>query len=142
MIEQTGVVIAEEGEYVWVETHRQSACGQCENSTGCGTGALSKALGRKNVYVKVFNSKGARKHQQVRLGLHEQALLRGSLWVYTMPLLLMFAASGLYIALAEQVYEPYSALAGLLGLASGFVWLKWQSQKMSRNTQYQPILLD
>ena len=50
MIEESAQVVAVEGasgEYVWVETQRQSTCGGCAANQACGTATLAKVLGTR-----------------------------------------------------------------------------------------------
>ena len=53
MLIETGRVVALEGNTVWVETLRQSACGSCSARAGCGHGVLNAvAPGASRAVVK------------------------------------------------------------------------------------------
>ncbi|MCK5666649.1 MAG: SoxR reducing system RseC family protein, partial [Thiotrichaceae bacterium] len=56
MIEEQAIVVNNEGRYVWVNTQRQSSCGQCSVKNGCGTQVLAKVLGNKIAYVRCLNT--------------------------------------------------------------------------------------
>jgi len=134
-------VLAVEGDLAWVETQRQSACSACAARSGCGSGVLAKVLGRRMSRVLAINHAGARPGEEVVVGIAEQSLLRGSLAVYTVPLLAMFAA-----ALAGELLLPHWGEAGVLvsgalGLAAGFVWLRRFAARIGRDSRYQPVVL-
>ena len=143
MIEETAHVVDTDGEYAWVETERRSSCGSC-SAKGCGTGALSKILGRRSQRLKVLNPIDAKPGEDVVLGIHEQALLKGSLAVYIVPLLTMLAGALLGEGLAPQWgsdSETLSMLLGLLGLAAGFLWLHYFNRHLSRDERFMAVIL-
>ena len=69
MIEENGVVAATEGESAWVETSRQSACGSCSATKGCGTGSLSRFFAGRAHRVRVRNPVGAKVGDEVVVGI-------------------------------------------------------------------------
>jgi sigma-E factor negative regulatory protein RseC len=143
MIEETAHVVETEGEYAWVETQRRSSCGSC-SAKGCGTGALSKVLGRRSQRLRVRNPIDARPGDAVVLGIDEQALLRGSLAVYIVPLLAMLAGALLGEVLAPQwgsEPETLSLLLGLAGLAAGFFWLHRYNRRLSADERFMAVIL-
>jgi sigma-E factor negative regulatory protein RseC len=143
MLEEWGVVVALEGNFAWIQTQRANACGSC--GTTCGTGVLAKVLGQKPNQVRVHNTESAKVGDRVRLGVHEQALVRGSLWLYLMPLGLMFAAALSYDIMAGTFLpagDGYTALAGLVGLGMGFVWINASALNMAQDPRYQAIMLE
>jgi sigma-E factor negative regulatory protein RseC len=143
MIEEPAHVVYTEGEYAWVETERRSSCGSC-SAKGCGTGALSKILGRRSQRLKVLNPIDAKQGDDVVLGIREQDLLKGSLAVYIVPLLAMLAGALLGEGLAPQWgsdSEALSLLGGVLGLASGFLWLHYYNRGLSRDERLMAVIL-
>lgn len=143
MIEETAHVVEAEGDYAWVETERRSSCGSC-SAKGCGTGALSKILGRRSQRLKVLNPIDAKPGDTVVLGIHEQALLKGSLAVYIVPLLAMLGGALLGEGLAPQWGgdpESMSLLFGLFGLAAGFFWLRLYNRRLSRDERFMAVIL-
>lgn len=143
MIEETALVVETEGEYAWVETQRRSSCGSC-SVKGCGTGALSKILGKRSQRLRVLNPVDAKPGEEVVLGIREQDLLKGSLAVYIVPLLMMLAGALLGEALAPQWgsdTEALSLLLGLLGLAGGFFWLYRYNRALSREGRLIAVIL-
>lgn len=143
MIEESAHVVESEGEYAWVETERRSSCGSC-SAKGCGTGALSKILGRRSQRMKVLNPVGAKAGDEVVLGIREQALLMGSLAVYIVPIAAMLAGALLGQSLAPQWgadAEGASALCGLLGLAVGFLWLNRYNRNIAGDERFMATIL-
>ncbi len=143
MIEQTGRVVACEGEYAWVETERQSSCGSCA-AKGCGTGALSKVLGRRSQTIRVLNSIEAREGELVVLGIQEGALLRGSVAVYIVPLIAMLAG-GLVGEALGPLWGISTEVGAFVLAAAGFVlalaWLRRFNRWAATDSRYQPVTL-
>ncbi len=142
MIEETGVVAELKGRHAWVETERRSSCGSC-SAKGCGTGVLAKVVGARRQRVRVENTIGAEAGDTIVLGLREDALLRGSLAVYIVPLLAMLAAAFFGEALAPQWgatdSEAWAATAGLLGFGGGLLWLRGFGRRAASQERYQAV---
>jgi len=143
MIEETGQVVEVEGEFAWVETQRQSTCGSCAANKGCGTAVLSKVLGQKRSRVRALNRAGARPGDTVTVGIQEDALVRGSLAMYAVPLLALLGGGlvGQYLQQSYGSGEGLVILAGLLGLFGGLLWLRGFSRRAQSNPRYQPVVL-
>lgn len=147
MVEEQGVVVAVEQDAAWVETRRKAVCDTCAVNKGCGTAVLSKALGNKRSCVKVLNDRPTlRVGDEVVIGLQEQALVRGSLTVYGMPLLLMMAAAlcadyAARVWLGIHATDPLDVLCGLGGFAAGLAWLRRFSRRIATDPRYQPVIL-
>ncbi len=145
MIEETGHIISRDGDYAWVETQRKSACSSCSASKGCGTGALSKFYANRFSRVRALNNIDAAPGEAVVIGLQEEALVRGSLAVYGLPLLslLLMALLGNAVAVEKGMQEPDGlvALFGIAGLLLGFFLVRQFNQKISHDDRYQPVIL-
>ncbi len=144
MIEALGKVVGLDGGSVWVETERQSSCGSC-SAKGCGTGALARVIGARSQRVKVANGLGAREGDTVVIGIPEDALVRGSLAVYIVPLLAMLAGALLGEALAPQWPVAEGEALTLLGAIGGFLfglaWLRGFGQRAAGAARYQAVAL-
>ena len=148
MIEESARVVATEGEFVWVETQRQSTCGGCAANQACGTATLAKVLGTRRTRVRAlnpaWNHDAAQVGDTVVIGLDEAALIRGSLAVYAMPLLSLFAGGLIGALLSERWAVSGEALTlgmGIAGLIGGLLWLKGFSQRIRDDRRYQPVVL-
>jgi len=137
-------VVAAGPDGVWVETQRQSACGQCAARKGCGTAVLGKVMGQKRNRVRVANPDHTpvRVGDEVVIGIDESALVRGSLAIYLVPLLSFFLFGVLGETLARQLAmasgEGLSMLFGAAGLFLGFAWARHYARGDRR---YQPVIL-
>jgi len=147
MIEEHAQVIALENSDVWVETQRRSACSQCAANKGCGTATLAKVLGNKRSRVRTLNPQATPVlvGDEVVIGINEQALVRGSLAVYTVPLLMLFVFGFLGQLLSTQLLmtnqDILPIVLGLLGLLLGFVWVRRFTRRIADDERYQPVLL-
>lgn len=147
MIEEHAQIVAVENGDVWVETQRRTACGQCAANKGCGTATLAKVLGNKRSRVRALNptSTSVAVGDEVVIGIDEQALVRGSLAVYTVPLLSLFIFGLLGQVLGTQLLMGSSELMSIgfsvVGLALGFVWVRRFTAHISSDERYQPVLL-
>ena len=143
MIEETGTIVATDGDEAWVETARRSSCGSCE-AKGCGTGALSQILGRKTQQLRVNNPIAAEVGEQVVLGITEAALIKGSLAVYLVPLLALLAGGLFGEAMAAQLSMPVEATTivfALLALAASLLWLRHFNRRAAADPRYNAVIL-
>lgn len=145
MLEETAQVVRIDGDRVWVETQRQSTCGSCSAAKGCGTATLASVLGQRRTRVRVLSRQPLRIGDRVVIGIREQALVRGSLAVYAVPILLMLAG-GIIGELGAQGFlwdnaELASVLLGISGFAAGLVWLRKFTRRIEFDDKYQPLVL-
>ena len=147
MIEESAQVIAVEGdtgEYVWVETQRQSSCGGCAANQACGTSVLAKVLGHRRTRVRALNASDAQVGDRVIIALDERAMLRGSLALYAVPLAALLVGSivgELLSARLQMMGESLTIALGIGGLAAGFGWLKRFTRRVRDDRRYQPVVL-
>lgn len=146
MIEETVQILDVQGGFAWVESERVSACGSCGVRQGCGSGALARVLGRRQVRMRVLNRINARVGDHVVIGISEAWLLRGSLAVYAVPLLGLFAGALSGYAASSRFYPDWptdpAAIAGALcGFVAALLWLKRFSRRVAENSAAQPVVL-
>lgn len=145
MLEETGQVVRIDGTGAWVETRRQSVCSGCAAEKGCGTATLSKVLGQRRTLMRVLSNVQLQVGDQVVIGIAEQALVRGSLAVYALPLLLLLLGAVLgEVGAGNGLWdnaELGSLILGLGGLAAGLLWLKRFTQRIQNDHNYQPVVL-
>ena len=139
MVEEQAFVVDVEGEFVWVERERSSSCGGCAANKGCGTATLQKVMGNKRSRIRAINPIHAKVGDQVVVGLEEQALLRGSLLAYIMPLIMMFLGALLFEAFFAS--EGLTIFGGIAGLAAGFAVLMRLSAQVECDARYQAVVL-
>lgn len=130
MITESGQVVAEQGDQVWVQTIRQSACQSCQARQGCGQKLLAEVSGGRANQVAVDNHLGARVGDRVTLGIPEAALLQASLLVYGLPLVLFVAGTLCGDWLLPNV-DGAAVVSGLAGLGVGFVLARRRGRRLS-----------
>ncbi|MEA3243134.1 MAG: SoxR reducing system RseC family protein [Pseudomonadota bacterium] len=145
MLEEIAQVVRINGNEVWVETQRRSSCSSCSAEKGCGTATLSKVLGNRRNVVRVLSAMPLRVGDQVVIGIREQALVRGSLAVYAVPILLLLLGGLIGELGAEQFIwenaEFASVTLGISGLIAGLVWLKRFTRRIRNDPNFQPVVL-
>ena len=145
MIEEQAIVVSVNEHETWVETQRQSACGQCSVNKGCGTSLLSQHLGNKSTRIRVINRVSAKPGDRVLIGLPEDAFLRGAMMTYLIPLLLMllFAIVASYVSTQwlQINSEALVILCAFTGFGLGMLLLSRFSQRVRSNSNYQPVIL-
>lgn len=146
MLKETATVVKTEGEFAWVETARKSACQSCSVNKGCGTAVLSKVVGNKTTQLKVVNQIGAQVGDEVTVGIHEAAMLRGAVLIYLLPLLGLFGFALLGEILSKQLNmastEVLVIISGMVGLGLSLFWVKGYTARIATDSRYQPVILD
>lgn len=135
MIEAEAIVTAVDGDTVILSTRRQSTCGGCQAKNGCGTSLLAEWFSRRQPSFRLPNGVAARVGDTVILGIREDGLRRGSLWLYALPLsgLLLGAVAGERLfAAAGMNAELGAVLSGLLGVTAAL----WLVNRVYRRRQF------
>jgi sigma-E factor negative regulatory protein RseC len=114
MIEAEARVVTADREYAEVVTLRQSACGSCAASKGCGTSLIAAWFPQRELRFRLRNDIGVNSGDRVVLGLDEADLQRGSLLLYAVPL-----AGLLGGAIAGDQLLPVLGLSAELGAVGG-----------------------
>ena len=144
MIEEKARVIAVENNQLLLEAETRAACNACAAKQGCGTSVLSKWVGRKFTRFQAPNTVNARVGDEVVVGLAEEAMLKGSVYVYLLPLLAMIG----FALLADGLISTDTASRDLLVLvfaAAGFVLMlffsRWFLSTNSNRSKLTPVVL-
>lgn len=150
MVSETGTVVAVESDALWVETIQQSTCGTCSARKGCGQRLLAK-VGASSSRLRVPLS--CRSHHKghintrryyavgdtVTIGIPDNTVVLGSLFIYLLPLVLMIAFSGIGHTLMAN--EIVSLVAGIVGFVSGGAVIRYHSNKFKNDSKFQPVLI-
>jgi sigma-E factor negative regulatory protein RseC len=129
MIEERARVIAIQDGQLLLEAETSSACHACAVKQGCGTSVLSKWLGRKFTRFQAPNTVNAGVGDEVVVGLAEEAMLKGSVIVYLLPLLAMIGAA----LLADSLISVETArrdLMVLVAAVAGFALMMYLSRSL------------
>ncbi len=143
MILETGRIVAIEPQGLWVETIQRSACGSCQAQKGCGHSALAKfgaSASRLWVLLEGRDPKTFSLGDDVQIGVPEEVIAGGSLFVYMLPLLAMIAAS--FVAYDAGLNDGLTAIYALLGLLFGAAIVRWCSHLIRFDSRLQPVLVD
>lgn len=143
MIIETGWVVGVEPEGLWVETIQRSACGSCQAKQGCGQHLMQKSLsGSSYLWVLLEGRDPARFSigDQVKLGIPEDIIAKGSLLIYCVPLLGLLLAT--LIAYHYHVSDGGSLIAATIGLLLGGGVVRWRSSSLRLDSRVNPILVD
>jgi sigma-E factor negative regulatory protein RseC len=119
VIEEHARVIAVENGQLLLEAQTKASCSACAVKQGCGTSVISKWVGRKFTRFQAPNTVNARVGDEVVVGLAEEAMLKGSVLVYLLPLLAMIG----FALLADSLIAADTAsrdLMVLIAAVAGF----------------------
>ncbi len=115
MLEETGTIVAQEGEDVLVEVLRRSACGQCNSHSACGVSVVAGLFSTEPTRIRVRNHLNAAKGERVVIGLPATTLLLAALVVYLLPLLAMvIIAAGMTAGGFENTWIIPGSFFGML----------------------------
>jgi len=116
MIEEQTEVIEVIGDQLVLQAETKSACGSCAVNKGCGTSLLAKVVGKKFTRFQVENKVSAVAGDTVVVGIPEDALLKGSLVMYVLPIFFMlFGALICDFSLPDSMGFRDLVIAGSIG---------------------------
>lgn len=142
MIEETGRVIALEGDSLWVETIQRSACHSCAVQKGCGQGTLARFAG-KPAAIRVLpgdcDLHSLNLNDQVVIGIPEDVIVRGTFFIYLFPLIALVAGAVLGASFSPS--DLSVGLGAVLGLVCGGGVARIHSAINKNNSRVQPVLL-
>jgi len=142
MILETGRIVSIETQGLWVETIQRSACGSCQAQKGCGHSALAKfgaSASRLWVLVEGRAINSFTLGDEVQIGVPEEVIAGGSLFVYMLPLLAMIAA--MLTAHSAGLNDGLTAVYAVLGLLLGAAIVRWCSHLIRFDSRLQPVLV-
>jgi len=143
MIEEQAQVIEVRGNQLILQAQTQSSCSSCAVNQSCGTSVLSKVVGKKFTQLQAENTIGAKVGDTVIVGIAEDALLKGSLVMYVIPIIgmLVFALVADYLLLDMRLRDLVVAISGLTGLAFGSLLARLYFQRPSSVRLFLPVVL-
>ena len=143
MLLETGRIVAVEPQGFWVETIQRSACGSCQAQKSCGHSMLAKFGASASYLWVLLDGRDASRYQvgnEVQIGVPEEVIANGSLFVYMVPLFAMLAAT--LIAHQQLLSDGLSALCALIGLLVGAATVRFCSHLIRFDSRLQPVLVD
>lgn len=143
MLLETGRILAVEPQGLWVETIQRSACGSCQAQKGCGHSMLAKwGTSASSLWV-LLEGRDPNQYKvgdEVQIGVPEDVIANGSLFVYLLPLATMLAAS--FIAHRQNLTDGLVAICAFVGLLVGGAIVRWCSHLIRFDSRLQPVLVD
>ncbi|GAB2636640.1 SoxR reducing system RseC family protein [Vibrio panuliri] len=129
---------------VELSCEQQTSCSSCSSQKSCGTGIVSKAVGKKILHWQLFTQQALSVGQVVEIGMAEKSLLQSAAIVYLTPLFALIAGAALahlwiapWLGLGEGVVILLSALFA----AGGIALAKRLAGRIERQSSQQVILL-
>lgn len=144
MIEETGIIVAVDGDRAEVLTRRRSSCGGCEVRGACGTSLLDRLLGRREVRLDALNRVDAGIGDEVVVGVPEDGVLIGAFVAYILPLLGLLLGAILGQTAAEALGtsgQLLSILGGAGGLAVGLGWVRRFGRSGRSDPRFQVVIV-
>jgi sigma-E factor negative regulatory protein RseC len=141
MIEETGTVVAVEGDYVWLETQVKTTCGSCKASESCPTSTVAKAFSPKPEHIYLHVPCQLAVGQQVKIGISESALLHASVMVYMVPLLLLIVSAAVLQYALPTLHELIRLGLSCVVAFGGLWWASAQSKSSKNKRKFAPIFL-
>jgi sigma-E factor negative regulatory protein RseC len=115
MLEETGSVVAIEGDQARVTLVRSEACGSCSAKHIC------HPTSSKTMEMEVLNKAGAKPGDKVIISLPAEELLKASTSAYLMPA--MAAVAGAAIGWNRSGTDAGAIIGCAVGLVLAFAWL-------------------
>lgn len=143
MLLETGRIVAIEPQGLWVETIQRSACGSCQAQKGCGHSLLAKFGASASYLWVLLEGRDASRYQigdEIKIGVPEEVIANGSLFVYMVPLVGMLGAT--LIAHQQLLSDGFTALCAFAGLLLGAAIVRVCSHLIRFDSRLQPVLVD
>lgn len=140
MIEEKGRVVNIDADGIWVETNRQNACSGCSANHGCGH-KLFASLGQQNKTSFCVNNPKhllVKLNDEVRVGIEEGAFLRATIFIYSIPLIMLLV--GVFSANFLELTESLTILLSFVSFFIGLILVRYGSHRWFSAGCYQPIL--
>ncbi|WP_369602798.1 SoxR reducing system RseC family protein [Hahella sp. SMD15-11] len=139
MIRETGIVRETAPGRVWVETRQQSSCSHCKARDSCPSGAVAGLREGATCRIEIRTDEPLRPGDQVEIGLPEEALVRGAVTQYLLPLagLVAGAVTGAHNGWPEGV----QLLSALAGMGVGLMLVRRLQSQSPRAANLEPRIL-
>lgn len=137
-LEEEGIVKAVEGDHALVTICAQGVC------QGCPSAGICNSAGDERE-VKALNPVNAAPGQRVKVVMHAQMYLKGTLLVYALPMFVLIAGAVLGKYLADSYFpdlnpDVLAAGLGLGGMAAVFIVVKRWSRVVEESGDFLPVV--
>jgi len=137
-LEEEGIVKAVEGDHAVVSICSQGVC------QGCPSASICNSSGDERV-ITALNPVNAAPGQRVKVVMHAQMYLKGTLLVYALPMFVLIAGAVLGKYLADSYFpglnpDILAAGLGLGGMAAVFMVVRRWSKAVEKSGDYLPVV--
>jgi sigma-E factor negative regulatory protein RseC len=132
------------GNLLTLSCDQQTSCSHCASQSSCGTGIVSKAVGRKQHQWQLLTQKAVQPGQLVEIGLSERNLVRYASIVYLLPILALAsgaAVAELWLAPILGMGEGVTIFIALLSLFAGIAAARAVSRRLQSSSAQSVTLL-
>ena len=141
-IEGIARVVAVDGATLWLEPEQTTSCGSCASKAACGAGATGIGSVATRLQARRFalaNPAQLGVGERVVVGIHDQALIKGALLAYGLPLVTALAAG----ALSQGAWnDDLMTMAGMVGgLFAGLLAARLGAASLSSRGELTPHYL-
>ncbi len=141
MIEETGTVVAVDGNKAWVETSVKTTCSSCTASDSCPTTTIAKAFSPKPEHILIDTPCELVVGQQVKIGINESALINASIMIYILPIFALIATSTLLNMVMPNLHELVILMFGCVSSFLCYWWVSASSKKPNNKSKFKPVFL-
>lgn len=149
-VTETGRVVEVDSDCLWVETIQRSTCDACKAEKGCGQrlvvkwSATDEANRRAHGVLRVLldgrSDTDYSVDDEVKIGVPDQVVVKGSLLVYLTPLFGLIAGALLGNSVGGS--EAASIMVAVFGFALGALLVRLHSYFRRNDSRVQPVLID
>ncbi|ROS04720.1 RseC/MucC-like positive regulator of sigma(E) [Sinobacterium caligoides] len=140
MNEEARIVGVESGE-LWLATQRQTSCASCAAKNGCSQKVLSELSSKDAHFIKIDND-GRHNYSVgdvVEISVAGEAIVKGSLQIYSLPLVVMIAGALLGNGIVSG--DAGSISGAILGFTLGLLISKRLINNAANCRRLQPKLV-
>jgi len=142
MIEEQAMVVSVLNKQVSVEIQRKSTCSSCSAKSSCGTSLLERLFGQRKQRYSLTSDIDLKAGDAIIIGMDENAYLRGSFMVYSLPLIVMLLGAITAESFAgNQSGEFASIIGAAIGFAVGMLVVNRFGRRVLSDSRYQPVVL-
>ena len=142
MIKETTTIVDVKPDCLWVEGVQGSTCGSCVARAGCGHRLLARGQApapRVRVLLGTNDDAAYTIGEDVAIGIPEDVVVKGSLFIYLCPLLGLLLSAGLVEYWFAR--ELLTTCAGIMGLVFGGLLVRLVSSLLNDRRSLQPVVL-
>jgi sigma-E factor negative regulatory protein RseC len=142
LLEGTARVVGREGGRIWLEPEPGTSCGGCAAAGACGAkgiGTPASRLAARRFSLDDSGSLALELGERVVVGTREDALLKGAMAAYGLPLLTLFAAGITAQALSGS--DAVTLAASSLGLGLGILFARFAARRLVAGGRCAPRVL-